>query len=232
MAKESSILTRIGRFRTVTPVWIHWWLWNDAQTSKQHRRGVVLFFKAIPQISRSHETKNRQVWPKMSTSGLYLKFEFTDGFEMVHNAWHSIEDVSYCFSRSSIKFQGHTGQKIRRLWPESSFSWLTSVGRYKWLLNDAQSLTEYRRGALLFSKIINQISRSHGLKNQRFESNLSITRPVAAIKSLRFALFCFVLFFIPYTQQSEDYYRQYEIRLVLTCFGLDVAPCIKIWMLL
>ena len=31
--------------------------------------------------------------------------------------------------------------------------------------------------------------RSHGLKNRRFESNLSkITRPVAAFKSLRFAL--------------------------------------------
>ena len=47
-----------------------------------------------------------------------------------------------------------------------------------------------RRGALLSFKVICQISRSHGLKNRRFESNLSkITRPVAAIKSLRFALF-------------------------------------------
>ena len=42
----------------------------------------------------------------------------------------------------------------------------------------------------LFVKVIHQISRSHGLKNLRFESNLSkITRPVAAIKSLRF-IFC------------------------------------------
>ena len=39
-------------------------------------------------------------------------------------------------------------------------------------------------------KVIHQISRSHELKNLRFESNLSkITRPVAAIKSLRFTLF-------------------------------------------
>ena len=36
---------------------------------------------------------------------------------------------------------------------------------------------------------IHQISRSHVLKNRWFKSNLSkITRPVAAIKSLRFAL--------------------------------------------
>ena len=48
----------------------------------------------------------------------------------------------------------------------------------------------YRRRALLFFGVIHQISRSHGQKNRRFESNLSkITRPVAAIKSLRFAWF-------------------------------------------
>ena len=40
--------------------------------------------------------------------------------------------------------------------------------------------------------VIHHISRSHGLKNRWFQSNLSIiTRPVAAIKSLRFALFTF-----------------------------------------
>ena len=30
MAKKKSILTQIGRFRTVTPAWIHRWLRNDA----------------------------------------------------------------------------------------------------------------------------------------------------------------------------------------------------------
>ena len=25
------IMTQIERFRTVTPVWIHRWIWNDAQ---------------------------------------------------------------------------------------------------------------------------------------------------------------------------------------------------------
>ena len=32
--KKSPILTWIGCFRTVTPVWIHRWLWNDAQSLK------------------------------------------------------------------------------------------------------------------------------------------------------------------------------------------------------
>ena len=69
---------------------------------------------------------------------------------MLHKAWSSIEEVPYCFWRSSVKFQGHSAKKNRRFWPKLG------------------------------------VSR---LKNRRFESNLSkITRPVAAIKSLRFAL--------------------------------------------
>ena len=60
--------------------------------------------------------KNHQFWPKLSVSGLSLQFEFTEGFEMMHKAWCSIEEeVPYYFSRSSIKFQGHTGWKINDL---------------------------------------------------------------------------------------------------------------------
>ena len=31
---------------------------------------------------------------------------------MLHKAWSSIEEVPYCFWRSSVKFQGHTAKKI------------------------------------------------------------------------------------------------------------------------
>ena len=41
--------------------------------------------------------------------------EFTDGFEMMHKAWCSIEKVPYYFFRSSIKFQGHKGWKSDNL---------------------------------------------------------------------------------------------------------------------
>ena len=34
--------------------WIHIWWWNDAQSLRRHRRGALLFFKVIHQISRSH----------------------------------------------------------------------------------------------------------------------------------------------------------------------------------
>ena len=39
--KKSSNLTQIGRFRTVTPVWIHWWIWNDTQSVMLYRRRAL-----------------------------------------------------------------------------------------------------------------------------------------------------------------------------------------------
>ena len=77
--------------------------------------------KVIHQIARSHGLKKRQFWAKLGVSGLKLQFEFTDGCEMMHKAGNNIEDVSYCFSRSSIKFQGHTGQKIADFDPNWAF---------------------------------------------------------------------------------------------------------------
>ena len=50
--------TQIGNCGAITPVSIHWWWWNDAQSLKLHRRGALLFFKCIRQISKSHRTKN------------------------------------------------------------------------------------------------------------------------------------------------------------------------------
>ena len=84
---------------------------------------------------------------------------------MIHKAWSSIEEMPYCFWGSSVKFQGHTALKIVEFDAD-------------WAFPD------------LFFKVIHQISRSHRLKNRWIGSNLrKITRPVAAIKSLRFALF-------------------------------------------
>ena len=68
--KKSQILTWIERFRTVTLVWIHRWLWNDAWSLKQHRRDALLILKVIHQILRSHGIKNPRFWPKLSVSGL------------------------------------------------------------------------------------------------------------------------------------------------------------------
>ena len=40
---------------------------------------------------------------------------------MMHRAWSSIEEVPYCFSRSYIKFQGHTALKIVEFHPNRAF---------------------------------------------------------------------------------------------------------------
>ena len=139
--KVTEVKTQLSRFRTVTPVWIHIWWWNDAYSLMLLRRGALLFFKVIRQISRSQGKKS-----PISTR--------IERFQSVTSAWI-----------------------------------------HRWIWNDTQSLMQYRRGALLFFKVIHQISRSHGLKNRWFGSNLSkITRPVTAIKSLRFALFYWIYY--------------------------------------
>ena len=52
--KVTEVMTPFSHFWTVTPVWIHIWRWNDAQSLMLLRSGAVLFFKVIRQISRSH----------------------------------------------------------------------------------------------------------------------------------------------------------------------------------
>ena len=95
--KVTEVTTQLNRFWTVTPVWIDIWWWNDAYSLMLLRRGALLFFKVIRQISRSHGSKNRRIWPRLGVYRLWLQFEFTNGYEMMHKAWSSIEEVPYCF---------------------------------------------------------------------------------------------------------------------------------------
>ena len=67
--KVTEVTNQLNRFRTVTPVWIHIW-WNDAHSLVLLRRGALLFFKVIRQISRSHGSNNRRIWPRLGVSGL------------------------------------------------------------------------------------------------------------------------------------------------------------------
>ena len=68
--KVTEVNSQLRRFRTVTPVWIQISLWNEAQSLMLLRRGALLFFKVICQISRSHGSKNCRIWPKLGVSGL------------------------------------------------------------------------------------------------------------------------------------------------------------------
>ena len=55
---RSQVTTQLNCFRTVTPVWIHKWWWNDTYSLMLLRRCALLFFKVIRQISTSHGSKN------------------------------------------------------------------------------------------------------------------------------------------------------------------------------
>ena len=75
--------------------------------------------------------KTRWIWPKLGVSGQQLHFEFTDGNEMLHKAWNSKGEVPYCFPRSSIKFQGDTGQNITDFDPNWAFLVNRPVAAFK-----------------------------------------------------------------------------------------------------
>ena len=66
--KVTEVTIQLNRFRTVTPVWIHIWWWNDAYSLIILRRGALLFFKVICQISWSHGSKNCRIWPRLGFS--------------------------------------------------------------------------------------------------------------------------------------------------------------------
>ena len=52
--KVTEVNTQLSCFQTITPVWIHIWQWNDAQSLILLRGGALLSFKVIRLISRSH----------------------------------------------------------------------------------------------------------------------------------------------------------------------------------
>ena len=115
----SLILSGIECFRTVTPVWIHRWLWNDLHSLKWHRRGALMFVKVIHQISRSHRTENANFEPNWAflDCNCSLNSLMTNGIEMRHKAWCSTEEVPYCFS------QGHPSN-LKLTWTEKSMIWI------------------------------------------------------------------------------------------------------------
>ena len=101
--------------------WIHIWWWNDTYSLMLLWRVALLFFNVIRQISRSRGAKNRRIWPRLGVSGLLLQFKFTNGYEILHKAYSGIEEVPYCFTRWSVKFQGHTALKIVEFDPDWAF---------------------------------------------------------------------------------------------------------------
>ena len=68
----------------------------------------------------------KKIWfgSDLSIFGGQLQFEFMDDYEMTQIAFKSMEEVSYCLSRSSVKYQGHMGWQI-----DLDFIWDYKAGR-------------------------------------------------------------------------------------------------------
>ena len=119
-----------------------------------------IVFQGHPSNCKVTRLKKFRFWPKLGVSGLYLQFEFTNGYEMMHKAWSSKEEVPYCFSRSSVNCKVTRLKKLSILTQTRRFWTVTPVWIHQWLQNDAQTLKQHRRGALLFFKVIRQIAKS------------------------------------------------------------------------
>ena len=120
---------------------------------------------------RGQRSRSQRSTPNLAVSGPLLQFEFTYDDEMMHRAWCCLGEVPY-FS------QGHLSNfKVTRLKKSSiltqigCFWTVTPVWFHQRLQNDAQSLKQDRRDALLFLKAIHQSSRSRGTKYQQFDPN-------------------------------------------------------------
>ena len=91
---------------------------------------IIIKFSGVITIDRSdvdakgqgQRSRSQRPKPCLAISGLLLQFELIDGYEMIHKAGSSLEEGPYCFSRSSVKCQGHMGQKNHQFWPELSIS--------------------------------------------------------------------------------------------------------------
>ena len=177
---KAPILTQIERFRTVTLVWIHRWLWNDAQSLKKYRGGAL---GEVPYCFSRSSVKFQG-----HTAKKIVEFDPNWAFPDCNSSLNSLMAMKSCrkleaaWKRCPIVFQGHPSNfKVTRdnkapiLTRIERFRTVTLVWIHRWLWNDAQSSKKYREGALLFLKVIHQISRSHCSKNHRIWPKLGVS---------------------------------------------------------
>ena len=107
--KVTEVTTQLNRFRTVTPVWIHIWWWNDTYSLMLLRRGALLFFKVIRQISRSHGAKIVEFDPDWAFPDCDSRLNSPMGTKCCTK-------LKVAYKRCPIVFQGHpSNYKVARL---------------------------------------------------------------------------------------------------------------------
>ena len=113
--EKSPVLIGIERLRTVTPAWIHGWVWNGAQSLKQHRRCALLFFKVI----RHDATRDKKI----------ADFDRNWGFPDCNSSLISPMDLKWCtkldilLKRCAIVLRGHPSN-FEGTQAEKSTTWI------------------------------------------------------------------------------------------------------------
>ena len=110
---------------------------------------------------------------------------------MMHRAWSSIVDLPYSFSRSYVKFQGHTALKIVEFDPNWAFPDSNSSLNSPMAMKCCTKLeTAKERCPHCFPRSSIKFQGHTGQNFTDFDPNWAFpdSRPVAAFKSLRFAL--------------------------------------------
>ena len=109
---------------SVTPFWLY-----------SHHCIIIQFSEILPMTKvrsmqkvkvRGQRSRSQRSQPNLTISGLLLQFEFIYDDEMMQIAWCCFEEVPFWFSRSSIKFQGHTALKFVKFDPDWPFLECTS----------------------------------------------------------------------------------------------------------
>ena len=81
------------------------------------KRSPIAFVGHLSDCKVQRDKKNPQFRSQLCVSELKLQFEFSDGFEVMHRDWCSLEEALCCFPRSSILFLRHTDGRINDLNP-------------------------------------------------------------------------------------------------------------------
>ena len=118
---------------------------------------------------------------------------------MMHEAWCSIEEVPFWFSRSFVKFQGHMGQNKLPILTRIECFWtvcVTSVWIHWWLWMMHKAWRSIEEVHYCFFRSSNKFQGRTGQKIE--DLNLIWVRLLSqsAIKSLRFALFFQILLYL------------------------------------
>ena len=130
-------LPQLVCFRTIIPVQIHMWLWNNAQSFKWYIRGALLFLRSSSKFNGNMSKKNWWFlphWPKLNSC---LNSQI---------ATKCCAKLEIAQKRCTIVFQGYLSNfKVTRaeksiIWLWFEHSWMTTpVLIHGWLWNETHS---------------------------------------------------------------------------------------------